>query len=66
MDTLRYQFEYPGKAFDTLFKLYQVFKARYPLPGEHIYLLIQRCVYKVRTPFDSIHPYLVDLLNELE
>ncbi|CAG9765773.1 unnamed protein product [Ceutorhynchus assimilis] len=66
VDTLRYQFDYPKKAFDILFKAYHVFKAKYPLPGEHIYLLIQRCIYKIKTKYDIIQPYVLNILQQLE
>ncbi|CAG9763626.1 unnamed protein product [Ceutorhynchus assimilis] len=66
VDTLRYQFDCPKKAFDILFKAYHVFKAKYPLPGEHIYLLIQRCIYKIKTKYDIIQPYVLNILQQLE
>ncbi|CAG9763967.1 unnamed protein product [Ceutorhynchus assimilis] len=66
VDTLRYQFDCPKKAFDILFKAYHVFKAKYPLPGEHIYLLIQRCIYKIKTKYNIIQPYVLNILQQLE
>lgn len=63
IDKIRYSFSSATKAFDTLFKCYQTFHASYPLASDHIYLLIQKCVYDIHTKFDKVVPYIADLLT---
>lgn len=63
IDKIRYAFSSATKALDTLLKCYQVFHASYPLASDHIYLLIQKCVYNINTKFDKVVPYIVDLLT---
>ncbi|XP_026321486.1 uncharacterized protein LOC113231398 isoform X2 [Hyposmocoma kahamanoa] len=63
VDDVRYQFLTITKAFDTLFKLYHTFNVRYPRAGDHLYLIIQRCVYNIETKYDNVVPYIIDVLN---
>lgn len=62
VDEIKYQFESGLKALDTLFKLFHVFKAEYPIQSAHIYTLIQKGVYNINLPQDKIIPSLMDLL----
>lgn len=63
IDDVKYQFQSITKSFDTLFKLYHTFNARYPKAGDHLYLIIQRCVYKIETKYDNVVCYIMDVLN---
>ncbi|GBP00493.1 hypothetical protein EVAR_1020_1 [Eumeta japonica] len=62
VDDIKYKFTSAAEAFDTLFKIYHVFNARYPSPADHLYLIIQRCVYDVTTKYDNLVPYIADVL----
>ncbi|KAK4872725.1 hypothetical protein RN001_014754 [Aquatica leii] len=62
VDKVKYQFTSSGKAFDTLFKLFHVFNAEYPVQSLHIYTLIQKGVYKLNLKEDKIIPTIMDLL----
>lgn len=62
IDNIRYSYNDAQKAFDTLFKVYHVLNAAYPLPSEHLYLLIQKSVYDISLKNDKHFPYISDLL----
>lgn len=51
--TVQYQFQSVMKAFDTLFKLFHTSHLCYSVQAGHLYLLIQRSVYKIKTRFDK-------------
>ncbi|KAL4718864.1 hypothetical protein ACJJTC_011323 [Scirpophaga incertulas] len=63
IDDVRYQFRNIQKAFDILFKAYHVLDARYPRAGDYLYLIIQRCVYKIHTKYDNVVSYISDILT---
>jgi hypothetical protein len=63
---IKYQFESVIKAFDTIFKLFHTSHICYPVQAEHLYLLIQRSVYKIQTEFDKSIPYIQDILKICE
>lgn len=56
--SIKYQFESVNKAFDTIFKLFHTSHLCYPIQAEHLYLLIQRSIYKIQTEFDKSIPYI--------
>ncbi|KAB0804414.1 hypothetical protein PPYR_01384 [Photinus pyralis] len=56
-------FSNSGKAFDTLFKLFHVLNLNYPQESEHIYLIIQKAVYKIDTPYDKNIPSIMDVVR---
>ncbi|XP_071629473.1 uncharacterized protein [Temnothorax longispinosus] len=64
--TIKYQFESVMKAFDTIFKLFHTSYMCYPVQAEHLYLLIQKAVYKIQTEFDKSIPYIQDILKVCE
>lgn len=63
---IKYKFPSLIEAFDTLFKLFHAFHICYPVQAEHLYLLIQKSVYKIQTDFDKQIPYIEDFLKACE
>ncbi|KAJ8913335.1 hypothetical protein NQ315_013306 [Exocentrus adspersus] len=66
IDTIKYELDSAKKAFDTLFKIFHVLDAKYPIQAEHIWVLIQKGLYKVSTPQDIVPPYILHILNSVE
>lgn len=66
LDSIRYQFESSKKAFDTLFKIFHVLSAKYPIQSEYLWVLIQKVIYEIETPFDQIPAYIKKYLNILD
>lgn len=66
IDTIRYQFNSAKKAFDCLFKLFHVFSAQYPVQAEYLWILIQKGVYSISTPFDVVPPNIHRILHFVE
>lgn len=60
---LRYQFTSVSEGFDTLFKLFNTINIKYPPQCQHLYQLIQKCVYKINTQYDIVFPELIDIEN---
>ena len=48
-------------ALDFCFKVFHVLDAKYPFESEHIWLLIQKSVYKIDTKTDKKIPSIQDL-----
>ncbi|KAL4713684.1 hypothetical protein ACJJTC_004215 [Scirpophaga incertulas] len=63
IDSVKYKFNSISKAFDTMFKAYHVLDASYPKASSHIHLIIQRCIYKIKTKFDNVMPHIADILD---
>lgn len=55
------------KGIDTCFNIFHVLHLKYPFEGEHIWLFIQMCVYKIElTDFDHKIPFIMDIVNKIE
>ncbi|XP_066595383.1 uncharacterized protein [Prorops nasuta] len=50
-------------ALDVCFKTFFAFDASYPVASEHIWLIIQRCLYKCNTVNDNKLPYIASILH---
>ncbi|KAH0561115.1 hypothetical protein KQX54_013267 [Cotesia glomerata] len=61
VDEIKYQFTSAITACDCLFKCYHVFGAQYPKDSNHIYLLIQRCLFKIKTQYDVLPTTIIDI-----
>ncbi|CAH0559341.1 unnamed protein product [Brassicogethes aeneus] len=66
VDKIQYKFTSVQKAIDVCFKVFHVFHGNYPVQSEHIWLLIQKVVYAVDTPYDKIIPFVMDLIENLK
>ncbi|CAH0553157.1 unnamed protein product [Brassicogethes aeneus] len=66
VDKIRYEVHSMLSALDTCFKIFFVFNARYPPQAEHIWHIIQCCVFKIKTPYDKQFPYVMDIIGIFE
>lgn len=65
IDDQIYEGDTVRKLFDTLFKVFLVFHAQYPLESEHIWYVIQKIVYGFSTEWDKKIPYVLTLIQDL-
>lgn len=63
IDTVRVKTKSVLEAIDICFKAFFVIKAKYPVQSEHLWLLIQRGIYKIVTSYDKTFPNIVDVLG---
>lgn len=54
------------KGLDVCFKSFIVFNLAYPVEADHMWLLLQRSIYKIETLYDKKPPIVMDILNKLE
>lgn len=66
IDEIKYEVTSAKEAIDICFKAFHVFNANYPAPGEHIWLLIQRSLFKFTTKLDKIIPYIIETVTDLK
>lgn len=66
IDKIRYEFESARKAFDILFKTFQVLNANYPPQAEHLLQFIQQGVYNIATKNDKVFPSQNSLLKSVK
>ncbi|KYN00656.1 hypothetical protein ALC62_08565, partial [Cyphomyrmex costatus] len=55
------------EAVDICFKTFHVLQLQYPTASEHLWLVIQKCIYKFTTKWNTIIPsteYIIKTLNE--
>ena len=55
----------PLRALDLAFKLYQVFNLHYPADCEQLWLVVQKIVYDITTPFDKKLTNVTSIANVL-
>lgn len=53
------------KAIDVCFKAIHSLNATYPIEAEQVWLLIQKCIYKIDTAYDKPHISLENILKEI-
>ncbi|XP_031334783.1 uncharacterized protein LOC116164711 [Photinus pyralis] len=63
VDNIKYKCESSVQAVDTLFKLFHVCNIHYPPESEHIYLIIQKAIYKINTNFDKQIPSIMEIVS---
>lgn len=63
IDSVRYQANSVLKGLDLLFKIFHVLNAAYPKASEHIWTIIQKCIYKIHTPHDKDFPNAMHIIN---
>ncbi|KAF5270171.1 hypothetical protein FQR65_LT05651 [Abscondita terminalis] len=54
------------RALDIIFKAFHVFKLRYPVECEHIWMFIQLSIYNIKTKWDNNIPNVIDLVNKVQ
>lgn len=66
VDKVLYNVSSAFEAIDVCFKTFHVMNATYPSASDHIWLLIQRELYKFTTPYDKVSSYVLEILNTLK
>ncbi|XP_043468224.1 uncharacterized protein LOC122502305 isoform X2 [Leptopilina heterotoma] len=68
VDNILYNVDSPVKAIDVTFKIFQAIHAQYPKHAEPLWLLLQICVYGIKTKWDnSKHMHsLTSLIKDLK
>ncbi|KAJ8686071.1 hypothetical protein QAD02_021865 [Eretmocerus hayati] len=64
IDSLRYRVESVLSAVDLCFKSFFALHAQYPIQSEGPWLLLQRAIYGIETPWDKIIPRVEELLPQ--
>lgn len=65
IDTVLYKVPSILKALEICFKSFHVFDAVYPPESEHLWLLLQRVLFKFSTKWDKMTPYIMEVISEL-
>ncbi|XP_011494538.1 PREDICTED: uncharacterized protein LOC105359609 [Ceratosolen solmsi marchali] len=60
-----WELDSPIRALDLAFKLYQVFNLHYPADCEQLWLVVQKIVYNITTPFDKKLTNVTSIANVL-
>ncbi|KAB0805306.1 hypothetical protein PPYR_02276, partial [Photinus pyralis] len=55
-----------SKGIDLCFKVYMVLVLKFPPENEHVWLFLQRAVYKIESQSDHIIPSILDLVNKCQ
>ena len=66
IDKNKYQMPDLSTAIDICFKSFQVFHAKYPDQGEHLWLLIQKAIYNIHTKWDARISLVSQILNDIK
>lgn len=54
------------KGIDICFKIYLVLDLLFPPASEHLWIFLQKAVYKINTEKDKVIPSVVDIINKCE
>ncbi|XP_039302876.1 uncharacterized protein LOC120357141 [Solenopsis invicta] len=63
IDKVLYQVSTALKAVDLCFKTFHVFDVNYPPESEHIWYIVQLCLYKISTKYDKQISYVMPIIN---
>ncbi|KAL0116442.1 hypothetical protein PUN28_009827 [Cardiocondyla obscurior] len=66
IDKILYNVVSAFKAIDTCFKVFHVLNIEYPAASDHIWLLIQRELYKFSTEYDKNPSYILEIISALQ
>ncbi|KAK5640419.1 hypothetical protein RI129_011230 [Pyrocoelia pectoralis] len=66
LDKVRYSFDNTLRALEICFKAFHTCNLYYPFQSEHIYMLLQLCLFKIKTKWDKTIPYIMDLVTTLD
>lgn len=55
-----------SKAIDVTFKIFHVLHLKYPAESEHIWLFIQKFVYDIKTPWDTQHIGVEEMISNFQ
>lgn len=65
IDTVLYKVPSALKALEVCFKSFHVLDAEYPPESEHLWLLLQRSLFKFTTKWDKMTPYIMEIISEV-
>lgn len=65
IDDILYDTSSTVEAVDVCFKIFHVLQLYYPIASEHLWLLIQKCIYKFATKWDII-PNIEYIIKKFE
>lgn len=65
IDSILYSVPSVLQALDICFKAFHTSSAKYPPESEHIWLIIQRFIYKIKTIWDKKIPVVEKILQDL-
>lgn len=66
VDDVLYTVSSTVEAIDICFKIFHVFQLKYPTASEHLWLLIQKYIYKFSTKWDSVFPSIEYIMKKIE
>ncbi|XP_036139039.1 uncharacterized protein LOC118644497 isoform X2 [Monomorium pharaonis] len=66
VDKVLYNMTSAFKAIDTCFKIFHVLNIEYPTASNHIWLLIQRELYKFTTKYDRNSSFILEVINAMK
>lgn len=65
IDQVLYKVPSALKALKVCFKSFHALDAIYPPESEHLWLLLQRSLFKFSTKWDKMTPYIMEVITEL-
>ncbi|KAK0158089.1 hypothetical protein PV327_011134, partial [Microctonus hyperodae] len=65
MDRVRYKVDSALSALDILFKIFHVLDARYPPAREHLWILMERVVYKFGNDCKKSTSYIESIMQQI-
>lgn len=66
IDNILYSTSSTVEAIDVCLKAFHVLQLNYPAASEHLWLLIQKCIYKFRTKWDYVIPHTEHIIQNFE
>lgn len=66
IDDVLYDTTSTVEAIDVCFKAFHVLQLYYPAASEHLWFLLQKCVYKFATKWDKIIPSIEHIIKKFE
>lgn len=64
-DDIKYTFGSFLHAFETCFKIFQVFNLNYPAESIAVWQFLQMLIYKIKTKFDKTIPIVSQIISEV-
>lgn len=66
IDDVLYTTSSTVEAVDVCFKAFHVLQLNYPAASEHLWIIIQKCIYKFTTKWDYIIPHIQHIFKKFE
>lgn len=52
------------EALDLCFKIFHIFHVEYPIESKHLWLIIQKCLYRISTSYDVIFSHTENIIHQ--